>query len=245
MDQLTTDVARFFELVSGIQIRARRTIETGLRARDLTYAQYSALFALAANDGMSQAELAQALDTDSTTAMVLRTSLERKRFVTRVDDPEDGRVKRIEITESGKAALQSALPEAKSLYSKASALFSEVDLKRILPVLERLHGFVGETSATKKASGGGSQAGKGKPKKAAAPSRGGKKAPAAKAKARAKPVAAKKPAPKAVARPAPKATKSVKAAKNSKQVKVAARVKAPSGAKASASKAKAPAKKGK
>jgi len=150
MDQQTSDLARFFELVSGVQVRARRTIEAGLRGRGLTYAQYTALAALDAHNGMSQAELAQALDTDSTTAMVLRTSLEKKGYVARVDDPDDGRVKRIVITDSGKTALHSAAPETRGFYAKVSGILSDPEVKRMLPALQRLHEFLGETSAPKK-----------------------------------------------------------------------------------------------
>lgn len=200
MDQQTSDLARFFELVSGIQVRARRTIETGLRSRGLTYAQYTALAALDARNGMSQAELAQALDTDSTTAMVLRTSLEKKGYVDRVDDPDDGRVKRIVITDSGKSALHSAAPEARNLYSKATTVLSETEIKRILPALEKIHAFVGETSAPRKETAAepsrkgrspkeGAKAAKGK-----SPARKSVKAKSAKAPKGAKPKASDKTA---------------------------------------------------
>ena len=189
MDQQTSDLARFFELVSGVQVRTRRTIEAGLRGRGLTYAQYTALAALDAHNGMSQAELAQALDTDSTTAMVLRTSLEKKGYVDRVDDPDDGRVKRIVITDSGKTALHSAAPETRSFYSKVSAVLSDAEVKRMLPALQRIHEFLGEASAPKKEGasderkkGQGRKPAKGK---AAAPKKGAKTKPAAKATAKA------------------------------------------------------------
>ena len=193
MDQQTSDLARFFELVSGVQVRARRTIESGLRGRGLTYAQYTALAALDAHSGMSQAELAQALDTDSTTAMVLRTSLEKKGYVDRVDDPDDGRVKRIVITDSGKTALHSAAPETRNFYSKASTVISDTDLKRMLPALQRIHEYLGETSVQKKevASAGrkkgrpGKEGGKMAKGKAPAARKGPKAKPAAKAPAKA------------------------------------------------------------
>lgn len=209
MDQQTIDISRFFELVSGIQIRSRRTIESGLRVRGLTYAQYSALFALAARNGMSQAELAQALDTDSTTAMVLRTSLERKGLVARVDDPEDGRVKRIEISSAGKSALQQAGPETRNLHAKTAAYLTESDLKRLLPVLERLYGFLGELADSTKGSSEPKRLGR--PRKEAPKAKASAKPkPKAKASGKAKPAAKAKPAPKAKvaakakAKPAPK-----------------------------------------
>lgn len=201
MDQHAIDISRFFDLVSGIQIRARRSIESGLRVRGLTYAQHSALFALAANNGMSQAELAQALDTDSTTAMVLRTSLEKKGLVARVDDPEDGRVKRIEISQAGKTALQQAGPETRNLHAKASAFLSEAELKRILPVLDRLHGFLGELAATTKNDGEPKRLGR--PRKEAPKAKVAAKGKSA-AKPKAKVVAKAKPKAKVAAKPAAK-----------------------------------------
>jgi len=193
MDQQTSDIARFFELVSGVQVRARRTIEAGLRGRGLTYAQYTALAALDARNGMSQAELAQALDTDSTTAMVLRTSLEKKGYVDRVDDPEDGRVKRIVITDSGKTALHSASPETRNFYSKASGILSEADLKKMLPALQRVHEYLGEasvqkkevTSAGRKKARPGKEGGKAAKGKVSAARKAAKAKPAAKAPAKA------------------------------------------------------------
>jgi MarR family transcriptional regulator for hemolysin len=216
MDQQTGDVARLFELISGVQIRARRIIEGGLRVRGLTYAQFSALVALNARNGMSQAELAQALDTDSTTAMVLRTSLEKKGLVARVDDPEDGRVKRIEITDAGKSALQSALPEARNLYAKAGAQLSETELRKILPAFERLNQFLGESSSPHRETV--AEAGrKGRPRKEAlaAAAKAGKrgravvktagKAPAKRGTAKAKAIPAKAKAARTGAGARPKA----------------------------------------
>jgi MarR family transcriptional regulator for hemolysin len=212
MDQQSIDIATFFDLVSGIQIRARRTIESGLRARGLTYAQYSALFALMAKNGMSQAELAQALDTDSTTAMVLRTSLEKKGLVTRVDDPEDGRVKRIEISAAGKSALQAAGPETRNLHAKTEAFLSEAELKRMLPVLDRLHDFLGELASPSKNDGEPKRLGRPRkegpkaktPGKAKPAAKAAKASPkpkvAAKAKPAAKPVSKAKPAAKPLAK---------------------------------------------
>jgi DNA-binding MarR family transcriptional regulator len=231
MDQTAGEYARFFELVSGIQIRARRTIEAGLRVRGLTYAQYTALLALSAHDGMSQAELAQALDTDSTTAMVLRTSLERKGLVDRVDDPADGRVKRIEITDSGKSALQGAGPEARNLYGKAGALLSEAELKKILPALERIYAYVGETAAPHKdldaeprrkgrprKDAGGASAAKGRKAKPAPAKAGGKAArPASKVgKNVKKPLKTAKTATSKAGKAKPAAKKAVKPASKAK-----------------------------
>ena len=136
--------SRFFDLSSGVSIRMRRVIESGLRARGLTFAQFGALRALSAHNGISQAELASALDTDSTTAMVLRTSLEKKGLVSRTSDPGDGRIKRIAITDSGRSILKASEPGVYAFFAKTQGIASEADVKKAIQTLEKFYAFAGE-----------------------------------------------------------------------------------------------------
>jgi DNA-binding MarR family transcriptional regulator len=136
--------SRFFDLSSGVSIRMRRVIESGLRARGLTFAQFGALRALSAHNGISQAELASALDTDSTTAMVLRTSLEKKGLVSRTSDPGDGRIKRIAITDNGRSILKASEPGVYAFFAKTQGIASEADVKKAIQTLEKFYAFAGE-----------------------------------------------------------------------------------------------------
>jgi DNA-binding MarR family transcriptional regulator len=119
-------------------------IESGLRERGLTFAQYGALKALSLHNGMSQAELASALDTDSTTAMVLRTSLEKKGLVARSSDPGDGRIKRIAITDTGRSMLKSSEPGVNAFFTKSQGVVSDSDVKKAIQILEKFYAFAGE-----------------------------------------------------------------------------------------------------
>jgi DNA-binding MarR family transcriptional regulator len=136
--------SRFFDLSSGVAIRMRRVIESGLRERGLTFAQFGALKALSIHNGISQAELASALDTDSTTAMVLRTSLEKKGLVSRTSDPGDGRIKRIGITDSGRSILRASEPGVNAFFAKTQGIASEADVKKAIQTLEKFYLFAGE-----------------------------------------------------------------------------------------------------
>jgi MarR family transcriptional regulator for hemolysin len=141
MNSGNSDILEIFALVSSASARARRAAEARLRLRGLTYAQYSALAVLILKDGLSQAELAHALETDSTTAMVLRGSLEKKRLVDRKADPTDARIRRIVLTNAGKSLVSQVKPEIAALFAQGRALFSDADIKKLGSLLEKLRSF--------------------------------------------------------------------------------------------------------
>lgn len=215
-----------FELAASVQQRIRKAVEAALRLKDLTYAQFGALTALGQSDGLSQAELAAALETDSTTAMVLRTSLEKKGLVKRSGDQSDGRVKRIVVTAEGRRVLADAEPVVAAAYAAADGLVSEQEAKRTAAVLERLRDFAlaaAIAAAPKKASAEGGEKRRGRPRKnpeAAAPEAkkgrkpaGEAKAPKSAAKAGSKAKPAKAAAPKSGAKKGPAAAPKAKKAK--------------------------------
>jgi len=143
MDKDRIGAQRLFELAARSQLRIRKALEAALRGLGLTYAQYGALQALDAKEGLSQSELALALETDATTAMVLRHSLEKKGLIERAGDPSDGRVKRIALTQAGVSAFSSARPAVEAVYAAADGLVSEQEGKRAAALLERLALFAG------------------------------------------------------------------------------------------------------
>ncbi|MEI6386216.1 MAG: MarR family transcriptional regulator [Spirochaetota bacterium] len=199
----TSNIIHALSLVASASSRARRAAEARLRARDLTYAQYLALVALTEHDGLSQAQLAHALETDSTTAMVLRGSLEKKGLVERKDHEGDARVKRIVLTTSGKNAVAHAKPDISNLFSGSGEFFSEGDLKKFVTLLEKLRAFALKAMPVQ-VSGQGTKRKPGRPKKLAdkaAKTSGRKPLAKAAAKPAAKPA---KPAAKAAAKPAKK-----------------------------------------
>jgi MarR family transcriptional regulator for hemolysin len=200
MNSGNSDILGIFALVSSASARSRRAAEAKLRERGLTFAQYGALVALVAHDGLSQAELAQALETDSTTAMVLRGSLEKKRLVDRKADPGDARIRRIVLTNAGKNLVTQVRPEITALFAPGKDLFSDADMKKLASLLEKLRGFALSILPTPEEPEGGKRK-PGRPRKveAAAPKRGKK-------------VAAKKVVAKKTVKAAPKKAKGAKTA---------------------------------
>jgi MarR family transcriptional regulator for hemolysin len=200
-----SDILEAIQAITSVSIRARRAAEARLRGRSLTFAQYGALIALSEHDGLSQAELAQALETDSTTAMVLRGSLEKKHLVDRKADQKDARIRRIGLTAEGRKLAAQARPEIANLFGSGASLLSEADTKKLLGMLVKLKDFV-QSLIPAHESASGEKRKPGRPRKASAPkaaaskAAGSKVAPTAKASKAAKVVgakAAKKPAAKA------------------------------------------------
>lgn len=153
MDKDRIGAQRLFELAARSQLRIRKALEAALRGMGLTYAQYGALQALDAKEGLSQSELALALETDATTAMVLRHSLEKKGLIERAGDPADGRVKRIALTAAGVSAFAAARPAVEAVYAAADGLVSDQEGKRAAAVLERLAHFAGEAAQAASSKG--------------------------------------------------------------------------------------------
>ena len=69
---------RFFFLSSGIYIKTRRLMEKQLKPLNITWPQIGTMMVLSQNGNITQKQLAEMLDTDATSIMVVCDSLEKK-----------------------------------------------------------------------------------------------------------------------------------------------------------------------
>jgi DNA-binding MarR family transcriptional regulator len=95
-------------------------------------------------DGITQRELADRLEGDTTTTMVLCDSLEKKGWLNRVKDPSDRRVNRLVLTKDGRDIFAQAFPIMMSRYRIIAEGVSEKKIEAVLPVLEELYGIINE-----------------------------------------------------------------------------------------------------
>jgi len=137
---------RLVQLVAGIHIRTRRYAERRIRAVNMTYPQLGALMALCRKDKITQRELAALLETDTTTAMVLCDSLEKKGWLKRKRDATDRRANRLVLTAAGREAQNQALLLIQSGYEHVFGRTSHEEVESVLPVLERLYQRLREVS---------------------------------------------------------------------------------------------------
>ena len=79
-----------------------------LRPVGLTTPQSSTLTAVRADPGLSNAALARAAFVTPQTMQAIKANLERERFLIRRADPAHGRILQTELTDRGRAVLESA-----------------------------------------------------------------------------------------------------------------------------------------
>lgn len=86
----------------------RIRMDDGLRVLGLTTPQYSAMSAVAARPGISNAELARSAFVTPQTMQAILAGLEREGLLERVPDPSHGRILRSGLTAKGSALLAEA-----------------------------------------------------------------------------------------------------------------------------------------
>ena len=85
-------------------------MERGLRRYRLTSPQYGALFVLAAEPGLSAADLARAMGTTPQAANLLVNGMEREGLVRRQPHPTHGRILELYATDEGERRFRAARP---------------------------------------------------------------------------------------------------------------------------------------
>ena len=132
-------ITRLFALIGGIQAKSRRAAERAIRPIGLTYSQYGVLVALGEKDLLPQRLVADRLETDANTVMVIVDSLEAKAFVKRVSAPEDKRLRLVALTPEGRAVLDAANSAVEPLYRSLAANFSEAEIGQAEAPLARIY----------------------------------------------------------------------------------------------------------
>ena len=130
---------RVIQLIDSISANNRRHVERQLKPLNMTYPQMAALMLLHRTDGISQRELADLNETDTTNMMVICDSLEKRGWINRVPHENDRRIKRICLTEKGKKAYTEG---QEILWNGINYMREKTvtdDLKQVLPFLEELN----------------------------------------------------------------------------------------------------------
>jgi DNA-binding MarR family transcriptional regulator len=140
-------LTRLIGCATGVSWNVQRLTERALRPLSLTYGQFGLLSAVLEKDGRSQRELAQRLEGDSTTVMVIVDSLEKKGLVKRCPDPADRRVKRISLTTAGAKAARRAMGIVSGLYEPMLREFPQREIEAAQPLMERMYRYLKQRSA--------------------------------------------------------------------------------------------------
>jgi DNA-binding MarR family transcriptional regulator len=133
---------KIYALISGVYQKSRRLSEETLKTLQITFPQFGVLLRLSFQDNITQKELSDIMDTDTTTIMVICDSLQRKGFLKRMKDPSDRRVNRLILTEEGKNLVSKAYPLMMKRYKFFVNSISQKELETITPILEKLYAAI-------------------------------------------------------------------------------------------------------
>jgi DNA-binding MarR family transcriptional regulator len=134
------DFERFFELAGVLYMKTRRIVTKLLEPAGITWDQFGTLAAMQHAAGLSQKQLAVALETDTTTAMVICEGLEKRGLITRTRNPDDRRTYRLAPTDKGRKCMARAMAIVGSAYAPWRAILSREEIASALPVLEKAAG---------------------------------------------------------------------------------------------------------
>ena len=137
---------KLIQLVAGIHIKTRKFTERKLKQLNMTYPQLGALMALTRKDDITQRELAELLETDTTTAMVLCDSLEKRGWLMRTRDRNDRRVNRLIMTDNGRDVYAQAMNLIMTGYEYVFKRAPADELNKVLPFLERVYQHIKEVT---------------------------------------------------------------------------------------------------
>jgi DNA-binding MarR family transcriptional regulator len=116
------------------RLRGRETHRPG----DLSYAQYSMLFGLAAGDVKSARELAELADLSPATVAQMLDHLAAAGLVTRIRSDEDKRIVLTSLTDRGCEVIEARRSTMEPRWRAALAEFSDAELSTAAAVLDRL-----------------------------------------------------------------------------------------------------------
>lgn len=133
--KLENQLCHRFYLLSNAFTRAYRPL---LESLELTYPQYVVMMAMWESDGVTVAALLSKTGIDGGAMSLILKKLEQKEYLRIDKDENDGRVKRLFLTEKG----QSAKTHAQSVPEKMMCQFkgySEAEAKQLIYLLDKLH----------------------------------------------------------------------------------------------------------
>ena len=134
--KLENQLCHRFYTLSNAFTRAYRPL---LDALDITYPQYVTLMALWEQSGITIAELLEKTMIDGGAMSLILKKLEAKGFLHISKDEQDKRVKRVLLSEKGKAAKIEAEAIPQQMLCKLDGM-SHDESKQLVHLLDKLHG---------------------------------------------------------------------------------------------------------
>ncbi len=143
--------------------RALRTyVDQCVRRHGMTRAQWGVLLRLDRREGMTQAEMADALEIQPISLVRLVDRLCEQKLVERRPHPSDRRANRLYLTPKGRATLERLAPPGRQISGDVLAGFEEKEIRQMLQQLLRIKDNIRaapEADSVRRAANGGRHAG--------------------------------------------------------------------------------------
>lgn len=144
LDGVDPAAMRAFESFMRAMHVQRHAAARGLERGGSSFAQMAYLRLLAANDGITQRELARELQFSKPTVTAALTALEREGLLERRADERDRRLTRVFLTEEGRAREERLRAHMATFVTKTFGAMPVEDAERLSALLDELTDRVGE-----------------------------------------------------------------------------------------------------
>ncbi len=109
-----------------------------LKPYDITPEQWSIISVLNDQNGLTQKELAEAIDRDQTTVVRMIHSMEKKEFVKKVFNDKDKRSHYLFLTEKGERIKNKLIPVVNDAHRFVTTNLDEQELKQLKLILKQI-----------------------------------------------------------------------------------------------------------
>ena len=131
-----TDEPRISYMLGRLQLALRRSLAEGLTSVGVTLPQYTALSVLRQRGSLSNAQLARRIFITPQSTIKVIVALEQKGLMTRVPDPDHGRIRRAVLTPCGHEALDACDRVAEQVEARMLEELSATEREHLLADLK-------------------------------------------------------------------------------------------------------------
>lgn len=122
----------------GAYLTFHRRAGAHFESLDLTADQFVVLSILADEPGLTQREVVERAFSDPNTIGAILQRLETRRLIRRANDPNDRRVRRVELTPAGAKLQRQLLDGSRSIRQRLSELFTTAEEQALMELLARV-----------------------------------------------------------------------------------------------------------
>ena len=115
-----------------------RHLEARLKPHGLALGAFPALLHLWEQDGLTQRDLVERLDIEQPTMAATLTRMERDGLITRHRDEEDGRIRRVRLTERAYALRDIAVTEASDVNAVATRMLTADEKQQFVTLMRKV-----------------------------------------------------------------------------------------------------------